>query len=207
MCPTQTDRHALNFLHTEPEALGMLKSFTTPRASVQERMAAGKALRMKLPRRAQGEFTPHPDRLDPVTILERQNATRVKKLVPVRMARMLTSSFSFLRGTAAIMAADLAQTADTGMRVSACGDMHVSNFGVFASAERSLVFAINDFDETHPGPWEWDIKRLVTSAVVAAGFLGGDRHDGEDAARAVVSSYRQHMRNFASMGHLELPHR
>jgi uncharacterized protein (DUF2252 family) len=101
-----------------------------------------------------------------VAILEAQASTRLPELVPIRYARMLTSPFAFLRGAAAVMTHDLATTATTGLMVQACGDMHVANFGVFASAKRNLVFGINDFDETHPGPWEWDLKRLAASAVV-----------------------------------------
>ena len=128
-------------------------------------------------------------RPDPVSVLEAQNATRIKELVPVRMARMLTSPFAFLRGSAAIMAGDLANSPRTDLEVMACGDMHLMNFGLFASAERNLIFAINDFDEVLPGPWEWDVKRLAASAAVAALFLGGDRTDAEQAARAVVEAY------------------
>ena len=113
---------------------------------------------------------------------------------------MLASPFAFLRGSAAVMASDLSRTPLTGLAVAACGDMHVSNFGVYASAERTLVFAINDFDEVHPGPWEWDVKRLAASAAVAARFMGGDDDEARDAARACVRSYREHMRRYAEMG-------
>ena len=131
-------------------------------------------------------------------------ATRIKELVPVRMARMLTSPFAFLRGSAAIMAGDLANSPRTELEVMACGDMHLMNFGLFASAERNLVFAINDFDEVLPGPWEWDLKRLAASAAVAALFLGGDRTDAEQAARAVVEAYVRRIRGYAEMGFLEV---
>jgi uncharacterized protein (DUF2252 family) len=139
-----------------------------------------------------------------VAILEQQNETRVPKLVPVRYARMLASPFTFLRGSAAVMADDLSTTPVTGMQVAACGDMHVSNFGVYASAERSLIFAINDFDEVHPGPWEWDLKRLAASAAVAARFMGGDKAQAEGAAQEIVRSYRKRMRRYAEMGFLEI---
>ena len=158
--------------------MAVLESFTTRRPSVEESLAAGKALREKVPRADHARYHGHPQREDPLAILERQHKTRVQKLVPVRYARMLASPFSFLRGSAAVMAADLAGTPTTGLFVSACGDMHVANFGVYASAERSLVFGINDFDEVHPGPWEWDLKRLVASAAVAALFMGGDKDRG-----------------------------
>ena len=144
------------------------------------------------------------DRLDPVSILEAQNATRIKELVPVRMARMLTSPFAFFRGSAAIMAGDLANSPRTDLEVMACGDMHLMNFGLFASAERNLIFAINDFDEVLPGPWEWDLKRLAASAAVAALFLGGDRTDAEQAAHAVVEAYVRWIRGYAEMGFLEV---
>ena len=117
---------------------------------------------------------------------------------------MLASPFAFLRGSAAVMIQDIATAPTTGLTVQACGDMHVSNFGVFASAERSLVFAINDFDETYVGAWEWDLKRLVASAVVSGRFLGGDRVLCESAARSVVQSYRQHLAEYAKMGYLDL---
>lgn len=182
----------------------VLESFTAKRPSVRERLAAGKALRESTPRADHARYHASPHREDPVTILERQNATRTQKLVPVRFARMLASPFSFLRGSAAVMAADLAGTPSTGLQVSACGDMHVANFGVYASAERNLVFAINDFDEVHPAPWEWDLKRLAASAAVAARFMGGDKDDAADAARAAVRSYRKRIRRFGEMGYLEV---
>lgn len=164
-------------------------------------MAAGKALRDKVPRTSHGEFVRR-KAVDPLRILRQQATSRRPDLVPVRYARMLQSPFAFLRGSAAIMAADLATTPTSGMPVQVCGDMHVANFGVFASAERQLVFAINDFDETQAGPWEWDVKRLVTSAYVAAQYLGGKRSDCEAAAHAVASSYRQRLARYAEMGHL-----
>ena len=182
----------------------LLDKFIVPRPSVGERMAAGKALRDKFPREKHGEFRLHPKRPDPVSIIEEQGKTRLPFLVPIRHSRMLASPFAFLRGSAAVMAADLAQTPTTGMTVQACGDMHVANFGVFASAERTLVFGINDFDETLPGPWEWDLKRLAASAVVCGRFLGGDRVLCEESARAVVKSYRKRMREYAEMSYLDV---
>ncbi len=122
----------------------------------------------------------------------------------MRMARMLTSPFAFLRGSAAIMAGDLANSPRTDLEVMACGDMHLMNFGLFASAERNLVFAINDFDEVLPGPWEWDLKRLATSAAVAALFVDGDRTDAEQAARAVVETYVSRIRRYSEMDFLEV---
>lgn len=186
------------------ESQHLLESFTAPRPSTAERLAAGKALRDKVSRKAQGQYEKSPDRADPVAILEKQNLTRAQKLVPVRFARMLASPFAFLRGSAAVMAADLSTTPVSGIGVGACGDMHVSNFGVFASAERNLIFAINDFDEVHPGPWEWDLKRLAASAAVSVRFMGGDKEEAEAAARAVVRSYRKRMRRYAEMGFLQI---
>jgi uncharacterized protein (DUF2252 family) len=183
---------------------GLVDTFMAKRPSTAERLAAGKALRDKVPRTSHGEYAPRADRPDPVAILEKQNETRVQKLVPVRYARMLVTPFTFLRGSAAVMADDLSATPVSGMQVAACGDMHVSNFGVYASAERSLIFAINDFDEVHPGPWEWDLKRLAASAAVAAQFMGGDTDDAEAAARECVRSYRKRIRRYADMGFLEI---
>ena len=184
--------------------LARLKSFSTIHQSRAERMANGKAIRRNLPRSSHAAFRHARDRPDPVSILQAQNATRIKELVPVRMARMLTSPFAFLRGSAAIMAGDLANSPRTDLEVMACGDMHLMNFGLFASAERNLVFAINDFDEVLPGPWEWDVKRLATSAAVAALFVGGDRTDAEQAARAVVEAYVSRIRRYAEMDFLEV---
>jgi len=184
-------------------ALAHVDRFVAPRASVEERLAAGKALRDTLPREQHAACSPAPGRDDPVRILEMQNATRLPQLVPVRYARMLESPFAFLRGSAAVMAADLAPTPATGILVQACGDMHVSNFGVYASAERRLVFGINDFDETFPGPWEWDLKRLAASAAVVARNLGGRDGAAADAARQISRSYRQHIREYARLGYLE----
>ena len=179
-----------------------LGRFTVPRRSVSERKAAGKSLRKAVPRESHATFRESPDRPDPVAILEAQNLSRAQKLVPVRFARMLASPFAFLRGSAAVMASDLATTPVTGLKVNACGDMHVSNFGVFGSAERDLVFAINDFDEVFPGAWEWDLKRLTASAAVAVRFMGGDKQRAAEAAAEIVRSYREHIARYAEMGHL-----
>ena len=181
-----------------------LNNINAMRLSRVERMENGKALRRSVPRSSHEEFRRVRGRPDPVLVLEAQNATRIKELVPVRMARMLTSPFAFLRGSAAIMAGDLANSPRTNLEVMACGDMHLMNFGLFASAERNLIFAINDFDEVLPGPWEWDLKRLAASAAVAALFLSGDRVDAEQAARAVVKAYVRKLRRYAEMGFLEV---
>jgi len=173
--------------------------------SIEERISAGKVLREKFPREKHGEYKPAENRVDPVDILEEQAKTRLPFLVPIRYARMLTSPFAFLRGSAAVMAADLAAGAKTtGITVQACGDMHIANFGVFGSAERNLVFGINDFDETLPGPWEWDLKRLTTSIVSAGRFLGAKDKLCEESVLAAVKSYRKHMKKYANMGYIQL---
>ena len=160
----------------------LLDHFQSTQLSIEERFASGKKLRDKFPRIKQGEYKPADNRVDPISILEEQAKTRIPDLVPVRYARMLGSPFAFLRGGAAIMAADLAANSKTtGINVQACGDMHIANFGVFASAERNLVFGINDFDETLPGPWEWDLKRLVASVVAAGRFLGVNKIKCEES--------------------------
>ncbi len=183
----------------------LLHHFQSERMIVEERVVAGKALRKKYPRHLLGEYQPAADRADPVSILEEQAKTRLPDLVPVRYARMLTSPFAFLRGSAAIMAADLAAGPEpTGITVQACGDMHVANFGVFASAERNLVFGINDFDETLPGPWEWDLKRLAASIVAAGRFLGAKNSLCKESIKAAVNTYRTMMNEYASMGYLDL---
>jgi len=183
----------------------LLDHFQSERFSVDERIKSGKALRLKFPRKLMGEYKPTLTRADPVSILIKQGKTRLPELVPVRYARMLTSPFAFLRGGAAIMASDLAAGPKPGgISVQACGDMHLANFGFFASAERNLVFGINDFDETLPGPWEWDLKRLVASIVAAGRFLGAGDPACTDAVMTCVSSYRRQMREYAQKGYLDL---
>ena len=178
--------------------------FESRRPTVEERLAAGKALREKVPRTSHAAYDKVADRPDPVDILEEQNVGRIEKLVPVRYARMLVSPFAFLRGSAAVMASDLSRTPLTGMAVGVCGDMHVSNFGVYASAERNLVFAINDFDEIHPGPWEWDVKRLAASAAVAVRFMGGDKAAAAEAGGGCGGCFRRGKRPHSWMGYLEI---
>ncbi len=183
----------------------LLSKFQSKQQSIEERIAAGKVLRQKFPRINQGEYKPSADRTDPVSILESQGATRLPDLVPIRYARMLTSPFAFLRGAAAIMSMDLKSNGDTtGINVQTCGDMHLANFGLFASAERNLIFGINDFDETLPGPWEWDLKRLVASIVACGRFLGADKNLCREGVMAAVRTYRNKMKEFAYMGNLEL---
>jgi uncharacterized protein (DUF2252 family) len=182
----------------------VITHFTRKPKLIEERIAAGKALRTKTTIDQLGDYKPPAKRVDPVAILEAQGKTRLQELVPIRYARMLASSFAFLRGAAAIMAADLAGSKTSGINVQACGDLHLANFGIFASAERKLIFGINDFDETLPGPWEWDMKRLVASIVVGFRFLGADDKLCKDAVQAAVKSYRKHMKKYAQMGHLEI---
>ena len=183
----------------------LLNHFQSKRQSIEERIAIGKDLRKKFPRIKQGEYKTSANRADPVSILMAQGETRLPDLVPIRYARMLTSPFAFLRGAAAIMAADLKANGETsGIHVQACGDMHVANFGVFASAERNLIFGINDFDETLPGPWEWDLKRLVASIVASGRFLGADKNLCKESVMAAVKTYRNKMKDFAQMGYMEL---
>jgi uncharacterized protein (DUF2252 family) len=170
--------------------------------SVAERAAIGKAARAEVPRSSHAGFEPSSDRPDPIALLEGQAVTRVPELVPIRYGRMLTSSFAFFRGSALIMASDLSQTPTSGLRVQLCGDAHLSNFGVFASAERSLVFDINDFDETLPGPWEWDVKRLAASLAVAGRQNGYTAKERDAIVRASVAAYREAMRSFAGVSNL-----
>jgi len=184
----------------------LIDSFMIKRPSVSQRMAGGKALRKQVPRAAQAVYDQRADRPDPIEILERQNATRVRKLVPVRYSRMLANPFAFLRGSAAIMASDSSALPVSGTYVAACGDAHVKNFGVYASAERNLIFSINDFDEVYVGPWEWDLKRLATSAAVATQFMGGDKVQCEQAAREAARFYRKRIRGYAETGYLEVWH-
>ncbi|HEY1592642.1 MAG TPA: DUF2252 domain-containing protein [Solirubrobacteraceae bacterium] len=157
-----------------------------------------------MPRSSHGQFEPASGRKDPIDLLERQAATRVPDLVPIRYGRMLVSPFTFYRGAAMIMAHDLAATPRSGLTVQCCGDAHLSNFGVFASAERRLIFDINDFDETLPGPWEWDVKRLAASMLIAARDNGYKPKEQDRIVLDTVSQYRQAIRNFAGMKNLEV---
>jgi uncharacterized protein (DUF2252 family) len=182
--------------------IDLLAALAAPRPSRAERRARGKALRKEVPRSAHAGWPP-PEGRDPLGIIARQNATRVQSLIPLRMERMAASPFAFLRGSAAVMAADLAHTPVTGLTVMACGDMHIANCGLFASAERQLVFAINDFDEAYPGPWEWDVKRLAASAAVAGLHVGANRREAAAAAHAAVRSYVRQIDRYAQMGFLE----
>ena len=169
-----------------------------------ERAARGKALRTEVPRESHAAFDPPADRTDPISLLEEQAKTRVPDLVPVRYGRMMVSPFTYYRGAALPMAADLATTPVTGLAVQACGDAHLSNFGVFGSPERRLMFDVNDFDETLPGPWEWDVKRLAASMEVAARDNSFPDKNRREIVMATVASYRLAMRRFAKMTNLEV---
>jgi uncharacterized protein (DUF2252 family) len=171
---------------------------------LEEVRAAGKALRDKLPRAQHRKWKAGPGRADPLQILRASDQGRLPELIPIRYGRMLASPFAFYRGSAAVMAADLATTPSTGVIVQACGDCHLMNFGGFATPERNVLFDINDFDETLPGPWEWDVKRLVASFVLAARAAGLSTARGRDAAVTCARSYRQHIREFCEMHPLEV---
>jgi uncharacterized protein (DUF2252 family) len=172
--------------------------------SVAERTALGKQARKDVARSSHASYEPASDRPDPIDLLEAQAETRIAELVPIRYGRMLVSPFAFYRGAAKIMAGDLAGTPQSGLRVQCCGDAHLSNFGVFASPERRLVFDINDFDETLPGPWEWDVKRLAVSMLIAAREDGFKAREQENIVLTTVAEYRDAMRNFAAMGNLDV---
>jgi uncharacterized protein (DUF2252 family) len=173
-------------------------------ASYQRRHERGRAARRLAPRGSHAEWTPAPDRPDPVDLLEAQARDRVPELLPVRYSRMMASPFAFMRGSAIVMAQDLASTPKSGIQSQLCGDAHLSNFGLYASPERALLFDLNDFDETLPGPWEWDVKRLAASIVVAGRDNGFDAADCREAAQTSAASYRQRMAEFSEMGELEV---
>lgn len=177
-----------------------------PPPSPAERTARGKAARGAVPRSVIGQYEPSPSRPDPIALLQEQAASRVPELVPIRYGRMLASPFAFLRGAALIMASDLAPTPTSGLVAQLCGDAHLSNFGVFASPDRSLVFDVNDFDETLPGPWEWDVKRLGASLAVAGRDRGFSAKQRSTAVQAAAEGYRTEMGALAGMGDLDVWH-
>jgi uncharacterized protein (DUF2252 family) len=172
--------------------------------SEAECRAAGKEARSRVPRNSHAAFAPGPDRPDPVALLQEQAKTRVQELVPIRYGRMLVSPFTFFRGAALIMASDLSTTPSSGLTAQLCGDAHLSNFGVFASPERQLVFDCNDFDETHPGPWEWDVKRLAASVVIAGRNRGHPKAVRSQAIMALGQTYRESMRQMATLSNLDV---
>jgi uncharacterized protein (DUF2252 family) len=173
--------------------------FQQPSDSIRQRYEAGKKLRTRLPRAAQAHWTPATHRADPLTTIATVNRGRVKALLPEKYRRMRLSPFAFFRGAAVLMASDLAIQPSTGIVVQLCGDAHVHNLGAYAAPDGRLVFDINDFDETIPGPWEWDLKRLATSLVLAGDTCGQSEGQCETGVRAMVASYRQHLREFALM--------
>ena len=181
------------------EALGQGKI-----PSKEESIEQGKALRASVPREAHAEWAPSLDRPDPVELLRSQGETRVQKLLPLRYERMAASAFTFYRGGALIMASDLSETPTTGINVQTCGDAHISNFGLFSSPERRTVFDINDFDETLPGPWEWDVKRLAASVEICGRDNGFSKKERKAAVLACVQGYREGMTKYADMGHLDV---
>ena len=175
-----------------------------PRLTPEERAAAGKATRAQVPRSSHAVWDPPADRADPVAVLEGQARSRVPELIPIRHGRMLASEFAFFRGGAAVMAADLATTPSSGFRVQLCGDAHLSNFGGFASPDRDMIFSVNDFDETIPGPWEWDVKRLAASFAIAGRERGFSSRERRRIVLASMSRYREAMREFAGMRNLDV---
>jgi uncharacterized protein (DUF2252 family) len=178
-------------------------SWRRQRLTVDERVARGKAARQLAPRSSHGPFEPAADRPDPVALLEQQSATRVPELVPIRYGRMLVSPFTFYRGAAFIMATDLAATPDAGVTVQLCGDAHLLNFRLFGTPERKHIFDINDFDETLPGPWEWDLKRLTASLEIMGRSRSFNRGDRRDIVTAAVREYRDRMVDAAAAGTLD----
>src|SRR5262252_1713420 len=169
-----------------------------------ERAELGKAARVRVPRNSHAMADFPADRPDPVSLLEQQAVSRIPELVPTRYGRMLISPFSYFRGAALPMASDLARTPTSGLTVQACGDAHLSNFGIFGSPERRLTFDINDFDETVPAPWEWDVKRLAASLEVAARENGFNRKQRAAVVLAAATRYRETMRSFAEVRNLEV---
>ena len=169
-----------------------------------ERYAAGKARRSEAPRASHAEWAPDPQRPDPISLLEEANKTRLQHLVPIRFGRMSASAFTFYRGTADIMAYDLAKTPVSGIQAQICGDAHISNFGAYASPERTQVFDVNDFDETLVGPWEWDVKRMAASVVLAGRQKGYTAQESRQAVLRCVQRYRESMQQLALMNHLDV---
>src|SRR5580658_5831269 len=172
--------------------------------SIEVRMRQGKALRERVSRTSHAEWAAATVRPDVIKILQQSDRDRVPELLPIRYGRMRKSPFAFFRGSAAVMAWDLSKTRATGIRVQACGDCHASNFGGFASPERQLLFDINDFDETLEAPWEWDVKRLGASIVLASRELGLGGGRCQDAVVTMTQSYREHMREYGRMRALEV---
>jgi len=174
------------------------------RRTLAEGRAAGRELRKRVPRSSHAAWSPAADRSDPIGLLEEQDRSRLAQFVPIRYTRMVASPFGFLRGSAVVMAEDLAATPITGLQVQVCGDAHLSNFGIYATPERNQVFDVNDFDETLPGPWEWDVKRLAASIVVAGRTMGFTRDMNRQAVLGCVRSYRQRMWKYGEMRYIDV---
>ncbi|KAF0814146.1 hypothetical protein IGB42_01043 [Andreprevotia sp. IGB-42] len=175
---------------------------TKTASTLAERFEIGRQLRKAVPRSSHSDIGN--TKRDPIALLQHNSAGRVEKLVPLRYGRMLVSPFTFYRGSAILQAHDLAHTPTSGLNMQICGDAHLSNFGGFATPERNLIFDLNDFDETHPGPWEWDLKRLTASFVVASRHLRHGEAAAQEAAYAAAASYQRHMAEYAQMGALEI---
>src|SRR3954452_3047296 len=179
-------------------------SAVTATAAVAGQAESGRAARRQVPRRSHAHWAPASDRPDSIALLEEQAESRDQTLVPIRHGRMAASAFAFFRGAAYVMAADLAETPTSGITVQLCGDAHLSNFGGFAAPDRQLVFDLNDFDETLPGPWEWDVKRLAASIEVAGRARNFGRKQRGRIVRRAVAEYREAMRRFAEMRDLDV---
>jgi uncharacterized protein (DUF2252 family) len=182
----------------------VIESRFRPHPSRAELLAKGKRLRESCPRQSHGGWTPPADRSDPLDLLRQSSEGRIPELIPVRYGRMMASPFAWYRGTALIMASDLSRTPSSGLRVQACGDAHLANFGGYGTPERRVVFDLNDFDETLPAPWEWDVKRLGASFVLACRSNGFDKDAARDSVLACVRSYREHMADLSAMRALEV---
>jgi uncharacterized protein (DUF2252 family) len=187
-----------------PGASGATTDPAAAASSHVQRRERGRAARQVSSRGSHAEWAPAPDRPDPVDLLEAQSKNRLPDLLPIRYTRMIASPFAFIRGSAIVMAHDLVSTPKTGIQAQLCGDAHLLNFGAYASPERALLFDVNDFDETLPGPWEWDVKRLAASLVVAGRDNGFDAAACREAAQASAASYRQRMAEFSQMGELKV---
>src|SRR5712692_2319013 len=174
------------------------------RRTLAERRAVGRSLRERVPRSSHAAWSPAADRPDPINLLEEQDRSRLAQFVPIRYGRMIASPFGFLRGSAVVMASDLAATPVTGLLIQMCGDAHLSNFGVYATPERNQVFDVNDFDETLPGPWEWDVKRLAASIVVAGRMMGFTGAMNRQAVVGCIRSYRERLWKYGEMRHIDV---
>jgi uncharacterized protein (DUF2252 family) len=181
-----------------------LLAFKNRQLPVKARIELGRSFRKQVPRSSHGDWTPAANRPNPISLLQEQDKGRLQQLLPIKYGRMVASPFAFLRGSAVVMASDLAASPVSGLQVVLCGDAHLSNFGIFATPERNLVFDINDFDETYPGPWEWDLKRLAASAVVAGRENGFKESNCQDLAGVVARSYREAMKEFAEAAILDV---